>query len=123
MSERLKVFRVENIDRIGPYWSERLHSYKVSCVLDAHGYPTHPSPSCPGEPWHSFTRAGHVFGFLYLDDLYRWFPEKLVEDMRECGFRISVYEIADSHLEHMGLGDSGQICWHPDYAEFVSHLN
>ena len=40
----------------------------------------------------------YVFGFKNLDDMYRWFPRRLMMTMHRCDLMLTTYEVPDTYV-------------------------
>ena len=110
----MQVLRIEDSEGNGP-WTSRIKDNNLALrrALDNKSCsPRFPTPYSKGEPWEGETpspRPPHkeVFGFLFEEDLERWFGDCLPH-MKGTGFKITRYEVPRTKVK---VGNSGQVAF------------
>lgn len=112
------VYRVEHTEtKSGPY--QRSFSYNTDNMEFNQNcnYKDHPMPGSDGI---FELKPEHLFGFVSLDQLFKWFHfEDDYWDFNRKGFGISVYEVNEDHI----LKGCSQCAFDRTYAERIDVLN
>lgn len=94
--KRIKVYRIESKDGIGPYVSMHYREWTDRC----HEGPRTPAPDLDGLP--EDIPCGFYFGFESLKQLKKWFFKKEIENLAKIGFNINTYYIHKKHIMYGG---------------------
>ena len=103
------VYRIENDQGCGPF------TEGMDCLLNC----PLPTPHSPGEPFEDRKDIPYIyiFGFLYINDLYKWMGEYL-DELADDGFEVVEILIPEDEEEFVLLGESGQIAFHDPGMEY-----